>query len=302
MISDTCHFYGISVPNFFFQLIFFVGRNKPHVRPYTWKNVFRHTWKVIFLINIVDDDVARFVWEMTERKWLYRYHYMRRYLMLCDRFADVEYAGLFVLYYRESFPQWDICLGIFITLRLMSFALYSNTKLFKCYAFRTVLSTIISGVFCSVALVPGIFAWHNDALVIFPIIECSLRCVAYTTVFLKVYRKLWSLDSDIVDFAVEPHDDYDCWVYRYYGNRRFLMFWDRLCEIFTVLLVIFYHFKSIAHWPVCVNYWHYLAHDFLCPVLQHQTMEMLPNPHCSSYNSICAMFNSTLGAVYFSFS
>ena len=155
------------------------------------------------------------------------------------------------MYYRESFPTWNICLGIFITLRLVSFALYSNTKLFKCYAVRTVLSTIISSLFCSVALVPSIFAWHNDALVIFPVIECSLRYISYATVFVKVHRKLWSLDPDIVDFAVEPQED--CWVYRYYGNRRFLMYWDRLSEIFVVLLVIFRYLKSIPHWPVCVT-------------------------------------------------
>ena len=113
---------------------------------------------------------------------------------------------LFVLYYRESFPHWDICLGIFITLRLISFSLYFNTKRFKCYAVRTVLATIISGLFCSVALVPSIFAWKNDALVILPVIECSLRCIASAIIFVKVYRKLWSLD--IVDFAVESRDDH----------------------------------------------------------------------------------------------
>ena len=212
--------------------------------PYTWRNVFRHTWKVIFLINILDDDVAHFVWEMTTKRWLYRYHYMRRHLMMGDRWTDLEYIGLFVLYYLESFPHWDICLGIFITLRLISFTLCSNTVLFKCYPVRTVLPTIISGVFCSVALVPCIFAWNNDALVILPLCECLARCIGHVVILIQVYKKLWTLDSDNV---LERQED--CWVYRYQGNRRGLLFWDRLCDIYVIGLVIFYHLKSIPHWP-----------------------------------------------------
>ena len=39
--------------------------------PYTWRNLFRHTWKVIFLLNIVDDDAARFVWGNDEEKMVF---------------------------------------------------------------------------------------------------------------------------------------------------------------------------------------------------------------------------------------
>ena len=115
------------------------------------------------------------------------------------------------------------------------------------YALRTFLPTTISALSCSVALVPCIFAWNNDALVILPVCECLARCIAYVTVTIQVNRKLWSLDSDNV---LERQED--CWVYRYQGNRRGLMFWDRLCEIFVIGLVIFYHLKSIPHWPLCL--------------------------------------------------
>ena len=108
--------------------------------PYTWRNA----WKVICQFSIVDDGVVRFVWEMTERRWFYRYNYMRRVLYILDRFSDIECTVLFSLYCcYQSFPHWDVCLGIYIVLRLVSVALYSNTSLCECYAIRTVLATTI---------------------------------------------------------------------------------------------------------------------------------------------------------------
>ena len=221
------------------------------VIPWTWSNAFCNPWRVIFLLNIVNDDVLHFVWEMTKRKWFYRYHYMRRYLMIFDRLAEIEYAGLFVLYYRESFPHWDICLGIYIALRLISFAMYSNTKLFRCYAVRTVLPTIISGVFCSVTIwVPCILAWNNEALVIVPVCDCLVRCTVYIVVLINTYRQLYIVDLDITDYIFEIKEDR--WVYRYHVNRRFTMIFDRLFDIFVIGLFIFYYLKSIPHWPVCL--------------------------------------------------
>ena len=37
--------------------------------PYTWRNILCNPQKVILLLNIVNDDVVRFVWELTERRW-----------------------------------------------------------------------------------------------------------------------------------------------------------------------------------------------------------------------------------------
>ena len=222
------------------------------VIPWTWMNAFRDPWRVIFLLNIVDDDVLRFVWEMTKRKWFYRYHYMRRYLMIFDRLAEIEYAGVFILYYHESFPHWGVCLWIYITLRLISFALYSNTKLFKCYGIRTVLPTIISGVFCSVSIwVPCIIVWSNEAIVILPVCDCLVRCTVYTVVLINTYRQLYIVDLDITDFIFELKED--CWVYRYHVNRRFTMIFDRVFDIFVIGLFIFYHLKSIPHWTLCLT-------------------------------------------------
>ena len=217
--------------------------------PYTWRNVFCSPWKVIFPLHIVDNDVVRFVWQLTERRWLYRYNYMRRSLMMFDRFGDVVYAGLFTLYYHDSFPHWATCLAIYITLRLISLALYSNTKLCKCYAVRVVLSAITSSIICSVvAWAPWIIAWNNDATFFFPVCQSLAKFIVYVVILVQAYRKLWILDLDVLS---EPKEDYKG--YRYHINRRFLLFLDRLFDIFVVVLFFFYHLKSIPHWPVCLS-------------------------------------------------
>ena len=169
--------------------------------------------------------------------------------MIFDRWTDIEFCGLLVLYHRESFPYWDVCLGLFIILHLISFALYSNTILFKCYAVRSVLPTIISGLFCGVVFhVPMILAWYGDALVILPVCDFLVRCAVYTVMLIKTYTQLKVDQLDVVDFVFEPQ--VDCWMFRYHYNRRFLMLLDRVFDVGVVGLFIFYHLKSILHWPV----------------------------------------------------
>ena len=171
--------------------------------------------------------------------------------MVFDRMMDIEFAGLFVWYYHKSFTYWDVCLGLFVLLHVISYTLYSNTILFKCYAFRTVLATIISGLFCSVTLHgPMILAWYGEALVILPVCDSLVRCAVHTAVLIRIYTQLKIAHLDIVDFAVEPQDDY--WVYRYHGNRSFLLLIDRVFDIFLIGLFIFYYLKSIPHWPICL--------------------------------------------------
>ena len=212
--------------------------------PYTWRNA----WKVIFHFSIVDDDVVRFVWDLPERRWLYRYHYMGKLLMMYDRFSDIEHAVLFSMYCFHLFPHWEVCLGIYAILRLISFMVYSNTKMYKCYAVRTVLPTIISGLFCSaVAWVPCIIAWNNDPLVLLPICECLAWSAGYLVALVVAYRKLWIVDLDVL---FELRDDR--WVYRYYSYKRFLMINDRLYDILVVGLFTFYILESVPHSPLCL--------------------------------------------------
>ena len=208
--------------------------------PYTWGN----PYKVIFVLKSVNDDVLRFVWELTERRWFYSYHYMRRYLMIFDRWTDIEFIGLLALYHHESFPHYEVCLGLFVILHLISFALYSNTKLFKSYAVRTVIPTIISGVFCCEALsTPCVLAWKNDVLVMLPICQNIARGSVYIVVLIKVYRQL-----DIVDVVFELKEDR--WVHRYHVNRSFLVIFDHLFNILVIGLFALYYLKSIPYWPI----------------------------------------------------
>ena len=168
--------------------------------------------------------------------------------MMYDRFGDIEYAVLFSMYCHHSFPNWEVCLCIYIILRLISFTVYSNTKLYKCYAVRTVLPTIISGVFCSpVAWVPCIVTWNNDPLVLLPFCECLVWSVGYLVALVVAYRKLWIVDLDVL---FELRDDR--WVYRYYSYKRFLTINDRLYDILVVGLFTFYLLKSIPHSPICL--------------------------------------------------
>ena len=110
--------------------------------------------------------------------------------MMLDRFGDIERTARFSVYYYYSFPHWDVCLGIYIVLHLVSFALYSNIKMCKFYAFRTVLATIISGFTCSaVAWLPCIIAWNNDPLVLLPVCEYLARSIWYAVVLVQAYRK-----------------------------------------------------------------------------------------------------------------
>ena len=213
----------------------------------TWRNILCNPQKVILLLNIVNDDVVRFVWELTERRWFYRYPYMRRNKMIYDGLGDIVCVALFSMYHHHPFPRWDVCLGIYIILRLISLALCYNTELCECYAVRIVLSTIISSTACNiVAWVPCIIAWHNDPLVLLPICECLAWSVGHAVSLVQTYRKLWIVDVDDL-FEVKE----DCWVYRYYSYRRFLMNYDRMSDILVVGLFILYHLKSIPYWPVC---------------------------------------------------
>ena len=99
----------------------------------------------------MDDDPLKFLPEMKKNRWLIRYHKARTYLMFVDRFLDILAAYVNVIYYRDSAPYRHVCLGVYITLRLISLARYYNTKLCECYAVRTVIP-FISGLFCIVAL------------------------------------------------------------------------------------------------------------------------------------------------------
>ena len=109
---------------------------------------------VFFEIRFADRDVVEF--QTAGSHWLQRFHAMRRFLTYFDRIFDLLALALFTAYYRDSLPDRHICLGIYVTLRVISLALCYFTKLFKCYPIRTVLPAVVS-LFCvPVLLVPDI--------------------------------------------------------------------------------------------------------------------------------------------------
>ena len=171
---------------------------------------------------------------------------MRRNKLIYDVLGDIVCAALFSMYYHHSFPHWDVCFGIYIVLRLISLALCYNTKLCECYAFRTVFPTLISSFGCStVAWVPCIIAWNKDPLVLLPVCQSLAWCVGHAVSLVQTYRKLWMVDLDIL-FELKE----DCWVYRYYSYKRFLMSYDRMTDIIVVGVFTLYLLKSIPYWPV----------------------------------------------------
>ena len=99
---------------------------------------------------MVDDDVEWFVLELTKNLWLYVYHTIRRLLFSIDKGMDIMVSPI-VIYYLAWRWRAYVRLGIYIVLRLISFALHSNTLQCKCYAVRTVISTVISSLFCAAA-------------------------------------------------------------------------------------------------------------------------------------------------------
>ena len=112
--------------------------------------------------------------------------------MFCDRMYDFVAIFIFVGYCQTSAFHWEVFLGIYVTLRLISFALYYDTKLWKCYAVRTVIPLIISGLLCTVVLfVPSILTSGHGYIVIYPIgmtvlylSICILREVKYADKYL----------------------------------------------------------------------------------------------------------------------
>ena len=78
-------------------------------------------------IKLADRDVVGF--QMVGNHWLYRYHGMRSVLIYYDKIADFVAFALLVVYF-DSALDWDICLFIYIILRLISQALCCNTMLY----------------------------------------------------------------------------------------------------------------------------------------------------------------------------
>ena len=143
---------------------------------------------VVVLIKVYGklDIVDHVVFGSEEDRWVYRYHVNRKLLMFLDRVFDILAFGLFILYYLKSIPYWPVCFVICILSRLISSALYSNTKIQKCYAVRTILPTILSILYVIVLWTLSVLACINKTLVILPFCMLFAMIGSYILIFLAV--------------------------------------------------------------------------------------------------------------------
>ena len=170
---------------------------------------------------------------------------MRRFLFWIDRLFDLFAVVWFVLCHIESVAHWGICLGVYILLHLVSLALCYDTDWCECYAVRTVLVLIISGLLCNIALsVPMIF--NEEAPTILPLGMILTSCGVYAVLFIMFYsssHRFWRLVYD--PFQTR-------WFNIFTDMRMWLMVLDRVFDLAAVFLFIFYHSKSYPHWEVCL--------------------------------------------------
>ena len=202
----------------------------------------------------MDLDIVRFILELTENLWLYRYHIIRRCLFVIDRALDIVSTLWFAIFITNHTPRWPsfIHLGIYIVSRLISFALYSNTLLCKCYAVRTVISTVISSLFCNPVFI--LILIIPDKVTIYMILHLVAImigfCAAYICPIVRAFGKLKFVDDDPLQFLLVMKNNR--WLIRYHKSRTYLMFPDRSADICAVCLNILYYLVSAPHRNVCL--------------------------------------------------
>ena len=213
-------------------------------------------WEELFTLK-VDLDIARFVLELTENLWLYRYYIIRRWLFAVDRMFDILFSGMFSGIIHNLTPRWPfyVCLGIYIVLRVISFALYSNTLLCKCYAVRIVISTVISSLFCMAAFTIAVITIRPDKATIVTISLLAgtfmiLICAFYICPIVWVFGKLKFVDDDPLQFLPEMKNNR--WLITYYKTRTYLMFLDRFADILAVIFNVIYYGASAPYRHVCL--------------------------------------------------
>ena len=182
----------------------------------------------------VDTGVLRFVLELTEIRWLYRLLGIRKWMFWLDRFFDFIPAWILFISNFDCFyydPLCNIFPGIYITLRVISLALCYNTKLWKCYKVRTVLS-IVFGLFCMITVVClYLFNKGEEIRYTAPVIGVTSMCALY--VLPLVWKDKLLQMGDAVD-QLPPELRDNCWFYRYHLTRKVLMYAYGLC-IFVAL-------------------------------------------------------------------
>ena len=202
----------------------------------------------------VDLDIVRFVLELTKNPWLYRYHIIRRWLFVVDRLFDILLSVLFAISITKVTPRWPgfVYFGIYIVLCVVSFALYSNTLLCKCYAVRTVISTVISSLFCTAAIIIAMSMIRSDKATIPLVVALMIGfCGSYIYPFVWTFRNLNFVDDDPLQFLLKMKNTR--WLIAYHKRRTYLMFLDRFLDIWAACVNVFYYQESAPYRDVCLG-------------------------------------------------
>ena len=180
-----------------------------------------------------DTDVLLFLFDITRNVWMYKFYCTRRWLIVVDRMGDMVEVALFVVYYSKSYPYWEVHLGVYVFLRLVSLALCYDTDRWECYAVRMVLALIISGLLCDVPIfVLMILELPEFTLVAFPLILCVLFIGLYIVWYSHLNRCHF-----IFEFEYDPFQKR--WFNMFTNTRKSAMVWlDRFVDLFAVVLFV----------------------------------------------------------------
>ena len=192
-------------------------------------------------IAMVDDDV-RFVMELTTNQWPYRHYIIRRLLFFVDRVFDAVLSPTFISLFSRSVSGF-VCLVLYIIFRLISLVL-CYTKLCKCYAVRTVIPCILSGLICigpsfAVMLLDPEFTY--DAVVQTVVIGLCIYCIFYVGPILLTVRRFTFVDEDIFPHQVKSN----------VMVRTYVMLVDGNATIFDIIIFALSYQFSVS-WLVCL--------------------------------------------------
>ena len=191
-------------------------------------------------------DVVRFVMEVTTNQWLYRHYIIGRLLFISDRFIDVVLIGMFISSFSRS-VSWFVCLILYIIFRLISLVL-CYTKLCKCYAVRTVIPCILSGLICTAA---PLTLMHFDPEFAYNAVHCVvgtvvpgiwIYCTFYVGPIFWIVRRFTFVDEDIFLHQVKSSVRF---------SRSFVMLVDGLCTNLSILALVDSYQVSVS-WFVCL--------------------------------------------------
>ena len=151
------------------------------------------TW---FYSKLHGYQLFRSVYDPFQTRWFNIFTDMRMLLMWLDRVFDLFVVVLFVANHSESAPDWDVCLGVYVTSRLLSFIVCCGTSLCKCYIFRTVLLHAASGFCCAAVLAPFIAELSDGWFVILPVCFLVMYRAIYLCLFICIRIDCSECESD----------------------------------------------------------------------------------------------------------